>query len=198
MEVVSIQQCVEMFLKFAHEGFREDKVQKFLTTTVLDRVSIEPYLHWCPGFYTRNLVHKDSDFELLLLCWDKGQVAPVHGHEGEKCWARVECGKLRFINYFETAERQGNRVQLRQTMGPIDAEKGYLDGPAEIHQVVNAPEFNGTAISLHLYSNPFDECEIFDLETNIVSKVRLKYDSIGGKLCDKTLASKVSKVLGCP
>ena len=49
--------------------------------------------------YTRNLVYRNNDFEILFLCWSPEQIAPVHGHEGEKCWAKVESGKLQFCNY---------------------------------------------------------------------------------------------------
>jgi hypothetical protein len=40
------------------------------------------------------------------------------------------------------------------------------------------------AVSLHLYSHPYDECDIYDLEKNEKRRVRLRYDSIDGKLTE--------------
>src|SRR5687768_11479706 len=39
--------------------------------------------------YTRNLVHHEEQFELLLLCWGAGQKSPIHNHEGQRCWMAV-------------------------------------------------------------------------------------------------------------
>ena len=35
------------------------------------------------GRHTRHLGHKDHDVDLPVLCWARGAVAPIHGHEGE-------------------------------------------------------------------------------------------------------------------
>ena len=37
----------------------------------------------------------------MLVCWPPHVSAPIHGHEGEKCWARVQTGELKICNYVE-------------------------------------------------------------------------------------------------
>ena len=75
----------------------------FLTVTRIEPASLDGFVHFASGRYTRHLVYKDHDVELLVLCWARGAVAPIHGHEGEYCWARVERGQLTFRNYREVS-----------------------------------------------------------------------------------------------
>ncbi|MDC1038666.1 hypothetical protein OAR31_06350, partial [Candidatus Marinimicrobia bacterium] len=63
----------------------------------------------------------------------------------------------------------------------VTGDKGFVDGPAEIHSVENI--FNEPAVSLHIYAKPFDACDIYDLENKTVERVTLKYYSQYGELC---------------
>jgi NitT/TauT family transport system ATP-binding protein len=164
--------------RFAAGGFPATDVRQYLARTLMDRAALEPYLNFCDEHYTRNLVHKDPDFELLVICWGRGQKAPIHGHEGELCFARVERGRLRFSNYAMLSE---DPVRLRPTGAPVDGGVGFLDGPADLHAVENPVEFGENAASLHLYSKPYAECDIYDSESGPRRRVKLAYDSIQGK-----------------
>jgi hypothetical protein len=134
---------------------------RFLGATRIDAAALDAVVRFAPGRYTRHLVHKDKDVEILVLCWASGSAAPIHGHEGEYCWARVERGRLAFSNY-----REVSRAPLR--LEPIDAAvdggPGYVDGQE--------------AVSVHVYCRPYDECDIYDVAQGTVRRVRLSYDSI--------------------
>ena len=41
-----------------------------------------------------------------------------------------------------------------------------MDPEEPIHQVINAASFGGRAVTLHIYSKPFDTCEVYDLRRN--------------------------------
>ena len=113
----------------------------------------------------------------MLVCWKAGQVAPIHGHEGEKCWMRVESGALQISNYtLESID-----PLLLNMADQIKGETGHLDGPAEIHSVENA--YSEDAVSLHVYAKPFSKCDIYCLDTGTVERVKLVYDSIDKQLC---------------
>ncbi len=84
---------------FVSENFPVDKVTPFLTDYDLKSDVIKKYCFFKDDKYSRNLVYKDEHFELLIVCWDSGQKAPIHGHEGEKCWMKVEKGSLQICNY---------------------------------------------------------------------------------------------------
>lgn len=159
-------------------GFETQKIHEFLQRTLIEPASLEPYVHFCPDRYARNLVLKSEDFELLAICWDVGQKAPIHGHEGERCWSRVERGMLRFTNYREVSEKP---LVVEKLGEPFDGNRGHLDGPADIHEVENLAAFGEKAVSLHLYSRPYAECDIYDLASGKKERVRLSYDTMFGK-----------------
>jgi len=50
---------------------------------VMDHVKIpreefERYYSWSDEEYTRNVLARNEDFEVLLICWEKGQSSPIH------------------------------------------------------------------------------------------------------------------------
>jgi len=92
------------------------------------------------------------------------------------CWARVEQGRLRFTNY-----REESRAPLRVLTvgGAVEGGPGYLDGPADLHAIENPTEFGADAVSLHVYSRPYEECDIYDLDAGLVRRVQLRYDPPG-------------------
>jgi hypothetical protein len=146
-------------------------VQAFLAGHLIGPTSLEPYLHFAADRYTRHLVFKSAAVEILVLCWPRGSRAPIHGHEGELCWARVERGLLRFTSYRELSRRP---LRLEPLGQPLEGKPGHVDGPADIHAVETVDE---DAVSLHVYVKPYDECDIYDPATGVVRRVRLTYDS---------------------
>jgi len=151
------------------------EMTRFLGVTRVRPDSLDGFLAFAPGRYTRHLVHKDRDVEILVLCWARGARAPIHGHEGEHCWARVERGRLTFASY-----REISRAPLR--LEPLGAEveggPGHVDGPADIHEVTNRASLDEDAVSVHVYCRPYDECDIYDTAQGTVRRVRLSYDSV--------------------
>jgi cysteine dioxygenase len=152
---------------------------RFLAASRIDPNSLEAFVRFAPGRYTRHLVHKDRDVELLVLCWARGAVAPIHGHEGEYCWARVERGRLAFRNYRETSRTP---LGLEALGGLVHGGPGHVDGPADIHSVENPASLGEDAVSVHVYCRPYDECDIYDAEGGTVRRVRLSYDSVPAHL----------------
>ena len=151
---------------------------RFLAASRIEPASLDDFVHFAPGRYTRHLVHKDIDVELLVLCWAKGASAPIHGHEGEHCWARVERGRLAFSNYRETSRAP----LILETLGAVDGGPGHVDGPAHVHSVTNPAAHGEDAVSVHVYCRPYDECDIYDPEQRTVRRVRLAYDSVPPRL----------------
>jgi cysteine dioxygenase len=172
-----MQDLIDRLHEFANHDFPVPEVSTSLESYQFTEMAREMYTFFEDTFYTRNLVFRDKHFEILVLCWSPGQVAPVHGHEGEKCWARVESGKLQFCNYSIESESPLVVKMDEQLVG----EAGHLDGPAEIHSVENI--FDEPAMCLHIYAKPFDACDIYDIEKKTVDRVTLNYHSKFGELC---------------
>jgi predicted metal-dependent enzyme (double-stranded beta helix superfamily) len=175
---VKMADFVSTLEALAADNFDAAKVQSYLEQTRITPATLERYLQYKPERYTRHLVHKSEAFEILVICWDTGQKAPIHGHEGELCWARVECGKLRFTSYRLISETP---LKLEPIGKAMDGEDGHLDGPADIHAVENCLEFGAPAASVHVYSRPYAECDIYDLIKGERQRAQMAYDTIAGK-----------------
>ena len=67
------------------------------------------------------------------------------------------------------------------TKGSITA-KVELEEP--IHQILNLAEFNDRAVSIHIYSKPYDHCISYCRDTDTFKDVKLFYTSVDGKVCD--------------
>ena len=187
MKTVKIEHLTEGLKSIADQDFTCDNVYQFLAESPIDVDTITPFFFWSKKFYTRNLIYKDERFELMALCWEPGQVSRVHNHADQQCWMSVPIGKLRGQNFSvaEIDERKGF-CRLKPTeqfdLSECLAAKVELEEP--IHQILNLPEFESRAVSLHIYSKPFDKCLSYCLETNRFAEVPLFYSSVSGKLCD--------------
>jgi cysteine dioxygenase len=168
MKTVKIENLIEGLRSIPAADFTCDNVYKFLAENPVDVDTITKYFHWSEKFYTRNLIYKDARFELMALCWNKGQVSKIHNHADQMCWMTVPVGKLRGQN-FHAVE--------------IDETKNFCKLEEPIHQILNLPEFDQQAVSLHIYSKPFDKCLSYCRETDRFAEVPLSYTSVGGKLC---------------
>ena len=51
----------------------------------------EKYIIWNendPSKYTRNLVFKNENMEVLLMCWPGKSQSTIHDHDKSSCWVR--------------------------------------------------------------------------------------------------------------
>jgi cysteine dioxygenase len=147
--------------------------------------SLAPYANFQRSHYTRNLIHRTPLFELLSICWEVGQVSSIHNHQGQNCWMTAPLGRLKVQN-FEVIEEDSARgyCKLRETsaveMGP-DAP-AEVDPSAPVHQVLNLAEYGARAVSLHVYSKPYDTCISYDPAREKCREIPLRYHSEYGKV----------------
>jgi len=162
-------------------------IYEFLGANPVDVDSITKYFHWSPNFYTRNLIYKDERFEMMAICWEKGQVSRVHDHSEQRCWMTVPVGRLRGQN-FAVAEMDESRgyCKLVETdsfeLSDCLAAKVELEEP--VHQILNLAEYDERAVSIHVYSKPYSSCRSYCRDTDTFKTVPLFYTSIDGVLCD--------------
>jgi hypothetical protein len=50
-----------------------------------------------------------------------------------------------------------------------------------VHRVVNPREFNERAVSLHVYSRPFDTCVVYSPEQGTCGEIQLHFNTEYGK-----------------
>tara|TARA_B100001250_G_scaffold123945_1_gene105329 strand:+ start:587 stop:1105 length:519 start_codon:yes stop_codon:yes gene_type:complete len=168
--IKSLKSCAE-------RDFPINEVSALILNSQFSNKLLNKYSHFNKKIYTRNMIYKDSTFEVLLICWSAGQMAPIHGHEGEKCWFKILSGSLDIYNY----ELETLKPLKLKKLGKITASSGYLDGPADIHSINNC--YKNPVITLHIYAKPYDSCDIYDLKTNQIKRLKMNYYSIDGKIC---------------
>lgn len=183
--MVTVESLIDGLCRIGDEDFTCDNVYEHLSRTKLDPGSLSRFQFWSEKCYTRNLIYKDARFEAMAICWDQGQVSRIHDHADQKCWMMVVSGRLRGQN-FRAVEMDENGHCLLEETASFDlsdclSAKVELEEP--IHQVLNLPEFGERAVSLHIYSRPFDKCLSFCRDTHTYKQVQLSYTSVDGRLC---------------
>src|ERR687888_432855 len=99
MKPTTIQAFVEGLGRIPESEFTVPVVARYIEQTPVAPESLGPYLFYEPTHYTRNLVYKCGLFEVIAVCWEKGQSSPVHNHQGQRCWMAVPTGRLAVQNY---------------------------------------------------------------------------------------------------
>lgn len=187
MKKVSVHNLIDGLRSIADADFTCDFVYDYLACNPVEVDSITGYFHWSLDFYTRNLIYKDERFEMMAICWEKGQVSRIHNHSEQRCWMTVPVGKLRGQNFAvaEIDESKGY-CKLIETdtfeLSDCIATKVELEEP--VHQILNLDEYDQRAVSIHIYSKPYDRCLSYCRDTDTFKEVSLFYTSKDGKLCD--------------
>ena len=196
-KAVSVDDFVKALQGFEREPITRDRVLDYCRETEEDRASLERYAFFRSDAYTRNLIYRDDQIEVMALCWSKGQRTPIHTHNGQLGWMAVSQGAVAVINYkwlgCNAPENQNvagmdclagateldlerREVQECYPGGPINT----VDKTQTIHQVV--VQGKQPALSLHIYSRPIDSCVAFDLENRRCYRRQLSFYSRYGEV----------------
>jgi cysteine dioxygenase type I len=181
----SIDDFVSELRKFSEEAFdHTGQIHKFLQETPLNPESLEPYLTWDRQHYTRNLIDKTLLYELIAICWEVGQASSVHNHRDQNCWMAVPAGRLLVENFHVIHQDiSGGTCSIESTeIVEMNASHPCAVDPLEpVHRVFNPREFNQRAVSLHVYSRPFDTCVVYSAEQGTCGEIQLHYTTEYGK-----------------
>lgn len=128
--------------------------------------------------YTRTLLHRCDDFEILVLHWLPNCASAIHDHGGALCWLAVAQGAMGVENYTrrDTGGTPGYaRIQFdaRELLsaGAIDHRQDDI----HLHRCTTGVD---PAISLHVYARPIDHFHIFDDRTDSCSEIASCYDAV--------------------
>ena len=140
-----------------------------------------------PETYTRNLLHRCADFELLLLCWQPDQESPIHDHSDQDCWMAVLEGELEEVHYTGWQSGAPGPLVEGKRSAVASGRVAYIQDGIALHRI--RPLGNAKGVSLHLYANPIDTCRTFDPLTGEAHTIELGYQSVLGRPCDKSAAA---------
>lgn len=193
----TVDDFVAGLLDLKHDFITLDRVTEFVKATPLSREALTDYTWWSDERYTRNLIYRDDLFEVMTICWQPGQRTVAHTHNGQLGWMTVPQGSVAVENFRHVGcnapERQnvvgldclGGATQI--TMERLERVEfagsevvATVDKIQTIHRILNDQNHEG-AVTLHIYSKPFDSCIAFDLDNQRCFRRALSYYSKFGQ-----------------
>lgn len=132
----------------------------------------EKYYSWKPKSYTRNCLIKTADFELLLICYEKGQETPIHDFDARQAWIHTLQGKLK-EERFTVSNDAGKLEQLSAMTLGID-DYSFMSNIG-IHRYKNV--YEARTVSLNLYCKPIEHWTEYNLNGK-PTVVTVGYDSV--------------------
>ena len=180
-----IKDFLTQLRRFPEAAFDQtEQLRQFLQDTPVHPGSLAPYLTWDRQHYTRNLIDKTPLYELLAICWEVGQSSSVHNHRDQNCWMAVPIGRLLVENFHVVHEDTALGTCSIKATEIVEMNISHpcaVDPLAPVHRVLNPREFNQRAVSLHVYSRPFDTCVVYSAEQGTCGEIQLRYSTEYGK-----------------
>jgi len=210
--LISIDDFVARLRSFERGIITRDNVLDLCAGVQIGDASLDPYIFFAAGAYTRNLIYRDDLFEVMAICWEPGQKTAVHTHNGQICWMITQCGNLGVVDYkwlgCDHPENQ-NVVGLDCLAGSdhtrleiVREIEACASGPVitadklqTIHRLYNLSENSERAVSIHIYSRPIDSCVAFDMERNQCYRRQLGYFSKYGEILSPQESQDASQPL---
>ncbi|XP_075457413.1 cysteine dioxygenase type 1 [Ascaphus truei] len=179
-------QTLDELIQILHDIFANDKVNIEEVQSIMESYESNP-LEWMKYAkvdqyrYTRNLVDEgNGKFNLMILCWGEGHGSSIHDHTNSHCFLKILQGSLKETLY-DWPEKKLNGEMVKKSEGVLKENMcAYINDSIGLHRVEN-PSHTETAVSLHLYSPPFDQCQTFDQRTGHKNAVKMTFWSKYGE-----------------
>jgi cysteine dioxygenase len=182
---VSIHQLAEKLRSLSASAFEgTEEIRSLLAAMPVDESTLAPYLTWDRQHYTRNLIDKCPIYEMMAVCWEIGQSSSVHNHRDQNCWMAAPVGKLLVENFdveFQDIDSGECHLLASNTVELTAKNPCAVDPKQPVHRVINPRESNQRAVTLHVYSKPFDSCVVYSPENGTCGNIRLHYNTMFGK-----------------
>ena len=182
---IPVHDFVAQLRKFPERAFdQSEQLLQFLQDTPLNPDSLASYLTWDRRHYTRNLIDKTPLYELITVCWEIGQASSVHNHRDQNCWMAVPIGRLQVENFHVVQQDLALgkcSIKATEIVEMNQSHPCAVDPQEPVHRVINPREFNQRAVSLHVYSRPFDTCVVYSAEQGTCGEIQLHYTTEYGK-----------------
>ena len=180
-----IEQYIKLLREVPADMFEDvPALEEWTRKHSADPATLDRYLTWNAQHYTRNLIDHTDLYDLMAICWDVGHVSSIHNHKGQNCWMSVPVGRLVVQNYRVISEcLEENRCEIV----PIDSVEMNAENPLgvnpkhPVHSVRNPREFAQRAVSLHIYSRPFDSCVVYSDEQGTCGEIKLHFNTLYGE-----------------
>ncbi len=156
---------------------------------------VDKYCHFNQDHYTRNLIARTDKFELLALCWEPGQITPIHDHGGSDGWVHALRGTIEEVRYqCSVSEDDTAQVERGDSLQATPGAMTYINDDIAWHTVANPTQER--AVSLHLYAGAIDSCCYFDPGSRTIEIRKMTYYSVDGVIQQPSPEQRISRVQG--
>ncbi|KAM9857837.1 cysteine dioxygenase type 1 [Aulostomus maculatus] len=167
---------------FESDSIDVDHVQKIMESYISNKDDWQRYAKFEKARYTRNLVDEgNGKFNLLILCWGEGQGSSIHDHADAHCFMKMLQGQLKETQFDWPDKNSPGDMRQRSERFLIENSVAYINDSIGLHRVEN-DSHTEPAISLHLYSPPFQFCQTFDQRTGVRSSAKMTFYSKFGEI----------------
>ena len=163
----NIQKLIALLSQSSIEDYN-----RVLNNFNFESIDFKPFESWSEEKYTRNCLYRDDKFELILLCWRKGQGTSIHGHDGEDCWVYLLEGEMEEVLF---SLDDNNHLSQVDTQKVLPCQLTFMNDKIGFHTLKNS--FDGLSISLHLYAKPIEHCVSYDETSERFIERQLRYDT---------------------
>ncbi|KKD59558.1 hypothetical protein RN22_15375 [Grimontia sp. AD028] len=123
--------------------------------------------------YCRKRLFKNECCEILILSWLNGQRSKIHDHKHTSCGVRVLSGEATETTFDIAANGHVYATQSSLfSTGCVTASKDE-----DIHQISNLQCDDKPLVTLHIYSPPLKQFNIYNLENGKVTALDMVEDS---------------------
>ena len=151
------------------------RMHDILNRLVITNADFQPYSLFSDKRDARNLVFKDREFEIMIMCWNSGQRSSIHDHAGSLGGLKVLQGELTECLFSRAANGMIKSLSSADyAVGTTRVEETSL-----IHQISNLQAESGKAISVHIYVPPLVRMNVYSLEDPAVRNILPQYFSLG-------------------
>lgn len=167
-KIETIQQLVETLKnKPSDSGYLN-----IIKSINIPQQEFERFYTWNDEHYTRNCLIKTADFELLLICWEKGQQSPIHDFDSHEAWIHTIHGQLKEERFRITK----NVLEKVSSVLLGTSEFSYMSDPIDIHRYTNS--YESRTVSLNLYAKPIKKWKEYNEKTEESIEKTTSYDII--------------------
>lgn len=165
---------IKSLLNELEKGTGQDGYLGMMHKLQIPKQEVLPYCTWNNKHYTRNLLERNNDFELILMCWEPGQESLIHSYSDQEGWMFVIEGELTVNHYFKSS--RGEKMQYYKEVQLRSGKFLYVNDYLGFHSATNS--YQHRTISLHLHAGPVEKWKVYDPETNgfFIGKTRIDTD----------------------
>ena len=151
------------------------RMQDILNRLVVTAEEVQPHALFSEKRYARNLVYKNREFEIMIMCWKAGQRSSIHDHAGSLGGIRILRGELTECLF----GRAANGMIKSLSSADYAIEDTRVEETSLIHQISNLQAEEGKTVSVHVYVPPLVRMNVYSLEDPAVRNILPQYFSLG-------------------